>query len=151
LLGGTAVLLHRVNWLPQRNLSHAIIVVVIALPAAVRAWLVEAIERGWKDPAPVVAALPRELPAGQVVALAGGGSYGLRFDGRLDEIEGRLALEVLENSRMAGENYFRIWDDGTVEQLEPAPWIAHAAGQEEEYFAHNRIAYDHLRSRGFLA
>ena len=41
------------------------------------------------------------------------------FDGRLDEMEGRVALEVLENSRMSGESYFRIWDDGTLEPLEP--------------------------------
>ena len=128
------------------------------MPAAVRAWLVEAIERGWPEPAPVVAALPAALPAGEVHALAGGGSYGLRFDGRLDEIDGRVALEVLENSRMAGESYFRVWDDGTIERLEPAPWLEYAsdgtpegkAKAEREYFEHNRRAYEHLRSRGFV-
>src|SRR6185436_11245216 len=104
----------------------------------------------------VIAKLPAALPAGEVQRLAGGGPFGLMLDGRLDEIEGRVALEVLENSRMAGEVYFRVWDDGTVEPLDPAPRIGYAyrteeerAAAEEEYFAHNRIAYDHLHERGF--
>jgi hypothetical protein len=133
---------------------------VIAMPPAVREWLVERIEQVWPDPAPVVAALPTELPPGQVHRLAGGGPFGLMYDGRLDEIDGRVALEVLENSRMSGEAYFRIWDDGTREPLEPAPHIGYAtppnstpeqrAAIEAEYFAHNRRAYDHLRARGFF-
>jgi hypothetical protein len=127
------------------------------LPAAIRAWLVAAIERSWPEPAPVVAALPAALPHGEVRSLAAAGPFGLRYDGRLDQIDGRLALEVLENSRMSGESYFRVWDDGTVEPLEPAPRISFAYAREEEresaeqaYFAHNRVAYDHLRRRGFL-
>jgi hypothetical protein len=70
-------------------------------------------------------------------------------------------LEVLENSRMSGESYFRVWDDGRIEQLEPAPRIAFAtpaggtpeerAAAEQAYFAHNRAAYDHLRERGFFS
>ena len=120
------------------------------LPAAIHAWLVETIERAWPEPGPVIAALPPEWPAGRVQRVAGGGPYGLCFDGRLDEVDGRLALEVLENSRMAGENYFRVWEDGTVEPLEPAPRLGHLVGEEEAYFAHNRLAYDHLRQRGFL-
>jgi hypothetical protein len=79
------------------------------------------------------------------------------FDGRLDEIDGRLALEVLENSRMSGESYFRVWDDGTIEPLEPAPRLGYGYRTEEEreaaereYFAHNRTAYDLLRERGFF-
>ena len=130
---------------------------MINLPAAIRAWLVEAIERAWPEPGPVVAALPTALPPGRVERLAGGGPFGLMYDGRLDEIDGRLALEVLENSRMSGEVYFRIWDDGTVEPLEPAPHIGYGYSSAEEkedaeraYFAHNRVAYEHLRERGFL-
>ena len=127
---------------------------MIDLPPAIRAWLVKAIEQAWPDPAPVVAA----LPAGQVERLAGGGPFGLMFDGRLDEIDDRVALEVLENSRMSGEVYLRVWDDGTVEPLEPAPRIGFACSTPDEkeaaeraYFAHNRIAYGHLRARGFFA
>src|SRR5215217_2556388 len=130
------------------------------MPAAIRAWLVERIERSWPEPAPIVASLPSAMPAGQVRRLAGGGPFGLMFDGRLDEIDGRIALEVLENSRMSGESYFRVWDDGAIEPLEPAPRIAFGfaadatpeerAAAEREYFAHNRSAYDVLRERGFL-
>src|ERR1700754_4951557 len=101
---------------------------MLAMPSAIRAWLVERIEGVWPDPAPVVAALPEAMPAGQVQPLARGGPFGLMFDGRLDSIDGRIPLEVLENSRMAGEVYFRIWDDGTTEPLEPAPWMAYADG-----------------------
>ena len=133
---------------------------MIPMPPAIRDWLVARIERVWPDPAPVIASLPAELPPGEVHRLAGGGPFGLMFDGRLDEIEGRVALEVLENSRMSGESYFRVWDDGTIEALEPAPRIAFAtaagatseerAAAEQAYFAHNRVAYDHLRERGFF-
>jgi hypothetical protein len=121
---------------------------MLTMPAPIRAWLAEAIERVWSDPAPVVAALPEAMPEGEVQCLARGGPFGRIYDGRLDRIDGRVALEVLENSRMSGENYFRVWDDGTVEPLEPAPWIGHT-GDEEAYFAHNRLAYDHLHRRGF--
>ncbi len=130
---------------------------MIELPLAIRDWLIGAIERSWPDPAPAVAAIPTELPEGEVRRLAGRGPFGLMFDGRLDRIDGRLALEVLENSRMSGENYFRVWDDGTIEQLYPAPRINYAYRSPEEreaaeqaYFAHNRAAYDLLHERGFL-
>ena len=124
---------------------------MIAIPEAIRAWLVEEISSRWPDPAPVLAALPAALAPGEVVRLAGGGPFGLLFDARLDVIDGRAALEVLENSRMAGEVYFRVWEDGTREPLEPAPWLEYADGQEQEYFEHNRRAYEHLRARGFFA
>ena len=130
---------------------------MLELPPAIRDWLVGAIERSWPEPAPVVAAMPEALEAGKVVPLARGGPFGLMFDGRLDRIDGRVALEVLENSRMSGENYFRVWDDGTIEQLYPAPRIGYAYRSPEEreaaeqaYFAHNRAAYDLLHERGFL-
>jgi len=130
---------------------------MIELPAAIRDWLVGVIERSWPEPAPVVAAIPERFEEGKVVRLAGRGPYGLMFDGRLDRIEGRVALEVLENSRMSGESYFRVWDDGTIEQLEPAPRTGYGYSSPEErdaaeqaYYAHNRAAYDLLRDRGFL-
>ena len=132
---------------------------MVVMPAAVREWLTAKIEQMWPEPGPIVAAIPEELPAGQVRRLAGGGPYGLMYDGRLDEIDGRVALEVLENSRMSGESYFRVWDDGTIEPLEPAPKLnlmfpsgstpEQRAAAEQAYFEHNRAAYDHLRDRGF--
>ena len=131
---------------------------MIELPPAIRDWLVGAIERVWPEPAPVVAAIPSALPEGEVHRLARGGPFGLMFDGRLDRIDGRVALEVLENSRMSGENYFRVWDDGTIEQLYPAPRLNYAYRSPEEreaaeqaYYAHNRRAYDLLRERGFMS
>jgi hypothetical protein len=134
---------------------------MIDMPAAIREWLVNAVEQSWPEPAPVVAAIPTALPAGQVRRLAGAGPFGLMFDGRLDEIDGRVALEVLENSRMSGESYFRVWDDGTIERLEPSPWMSFSyaadstpeerAAAQRAYHAHNRIAYDLLRERGFFA
>ena len=130
---------------------------MIELPPAIRAWLVAKIERMWPAPGPVVAALPSALPPGEVHRLAVGGPFGLLFDGRLDEVDGRVALEVLENSRMSGEHYFRIWEDGTTEELQPTPQIGYGyatpedkAEAEAAYFAHNRRAYEHLRSRGFI-
>src|SRR6478609_747343 len=111
---------------------------MLELPEAIRAWLVERIERVWPEPAPVVAALPVAFEPGVVQRLAGGGPFGLMFDGRLDQLGGRLALEVLENSRMSGESYFRVWEDGRVEPLEPAPRIAFAYGAPEEKEAAER-------------
>ena len=122
------------------------------LPAAIRAWLPQATKH-WSAPVE----LPATLPAGHVQRLASGGPFGHLFDGRIDVIDGRVALEVLENSRMAGEQYFRVWEDGTIEGLEPAPQIGYGyrdeadrAAAEAAYFAHNRTAYDLLRERGFL-
>jgi hypothetical protein len=86
---------------------------MLAMPAAVREWLAAKIERSWSEPGPIVAAIPQELPAGRVQRLAGGGPYGLVFDGRLDEVDGRAAAE-------------------------------------QAYSEHNRVAYGHLRERGFL-
>jgi hypothetical protein len=131
---------------------------MLALPTAIRLWFEDRVSAVWPEPRPH---LPSALPSGEVQRLASGGPYGLCFDGRLDEVDGRLALEVLENSRMAGENYFRVWDDGTVESLDPSPRLGYgvhkdATAEEREqaeaaYFAHNRSAYEHLRERGFLA
>jgi hypothetical protein len=134
---------------------------MIVMPPAIREWFLAKIEQMWPEPGPVVAAIPAALPAGRVQRLADGGPYGLMFDGRLDEVDGRVALEVLENSRMSGESYFRVWEDGTIEPLEPAPRLNLAfpagstpeerAAAEQAYFAHNRAAYDHLRERGFFS
>ena len=82
----------------------------VHLPPAIRAWLPQATKH-WSAPVE----LPPTLPAGEVQRLASGGPFGHLFDGRIDVIDGRVALEVLENSRMAGEQYYRVWEDGTIE------------------------------------
>ncbi len=66
---------------------------MIELPAPIRAWLVEAIERSWPQPGPVVAAIPSALPPGEVRRLAGGGPFGLMFDGRHASEDEREAAE----------------------------------------------------------
>jgi hypothetical protein len=128
------------------------------MPAKIREWLVGVIGL-WPDAASALAGLPTAFPEGEVHRLAHGGPFGQLLDGRMDEIDGRIALEVLENSRMAGEEYFRIWDDGTIERLDPAPRLEYSFGPEDTaaeieaikaaYFAHNRAAYDLLAERGF--
>ena len=133
---------------------------LIALPPAIHAWLVERIEAIIREPGPVVASLPAALPAGEVRNLARGGPFGWMLDARLDEIDGRVALEVLENDRMSGENHFRVWDDATVDPIQPSVQIfvvykagataAERAAADEAYFANNRAAYELLRARGFL-
>jgi hypothetical protein len=133
---------------------------MIELPPATRAWLVARIERSWPEPAPVVATIPEALPAGEVHKLAGGGPFGLMLHGRLDEVGGRVALEVLENDRMSGESYYRVWDDGALEPLEPAPRLGYSwrtgasdaerAAAEAAYQEHNRRAYELLAERGFI-
>lgn len=91
---------------------------------------------------------PGELDEGVVTRLAGGGPFGWHMDGRLDRENGRLVLEVLENSRMAGQERYRVWEDGTVEPL-AAEWGEYIVGREAEWAAHNDAVQRELRERGF--
>jgi hypothetical protein len=135
----------------------------IALPQKIRAFLVAIVKRKWtaveSDPRPVIEALPRSLPAGQVERVVSGGPFGWLIDARLDEIGGRVALEVLEDDRMSGPNHYRVWEDGTEESLESemTAWtLPENASREEakriedEFYAHNRAVQGMLRERGFL-
>lgn len=111
-----------------------------------------------RDAPPPLDAIPAALPLGEVAWLSSGGPFGWLAEGRLDEIDGRLALEVLEDSRMAGPDHYRLWEDGTREQLE-GEHIGYAYPRDatedekaailEEYGAHNRRVAGHLRERGF--
>lgn len=110
------------------------------------------------DPATALAALPRALPPGEVVRAASGGAFGWLLDCRLDELDGRLALEVLEDSRMSGPSHYRVWEDGTREELPtvqtmmvfPADATADQRAEvERAYFAHNAEVGRLLRARGF--
>ena len=132
----------------------------LPLPPAVLQHLVQLIRMrfGQRDPEPALRALPAAMPPGEVRSLATGGAFGWVIEARLDEIDGRLALECLEDSRMAGPEHYRVWEDGTREPL-PNEHIgySHAPGAppgeiervEAAYYAHNRAVQAQLRERGF--
>ena len=131
------------------------------MPSQVREHLAGSITRHWSGSAGAeskIAALPESLPAGEVTRLVSGGPFGWMIDGRLDEVDGRIALEVLENDRMSGPSHYRIWDDGTTEELptEHTTYVLppnYTPEDEErirqEYFAHNGRVQAELRRRGF--
>lgn len=134
----------------------------IVLPAPIRAFLIDTIGRkiraGERDSQPILRDLPRWMIAGQVQRLYEGGPFGWLLDARADRIQERVALEICEDSRMAGRSHYRIWDDGSIEHLPSArDGIVFPPGcstdDEErlrrEYFAHNRAVYERLASRGF--
>ena len=131
------------------------------MPPAIRSYLTRLIELRFsgRDPRPALDALPAALPAGTVRHLATGGAFGWMIVARLDEIDGRLALECLEDSRMAGPEHYRVWDDGTREDLpnertgysRPADCPPDELERiEAAFYAHNREVQTLLRRRGFL-
>jgi hypothetical protein len=135
---------------------------VIFLPAKIHDYLEMQIRRRWvgegRDPHAVVEALPESLSAGHVTRLVSGGPFGWIIDARLDEIEGRVALEVLEDDRMSGPDHYRIWEDGSRDQLEtettafvlpPNPTPDEARRIEDSYYSHNRKVQSLLKQRGF--
>jgi hypothetical protein len=85
---------------------------LIDLPPGIRAILVDLVERKWSaggsDPRPAIEAMPDSLLAGEVKRLVSGGPFGWLLDARIDEIDGRLALEVLEDDRMSGPSHYRV-------------------------------------------
>ena len=132
------------------------------LPPALLDYLLGRVQRIWestdRDPAPALDGVPRALPLGEVRRVAGGGPFGWLLECRLDEVDGRLALEVLEDSRMSGPDHYRIRDDGTREDLPtehttmvfPAGATAEQRAEiERAFFAHNAEVGRELRRRGF--
>jgi len=129
----------------------------VVIPGPIYAFLTECIAQAfsgrdtWPEP-------PREMALGTVTHLAGGGPFGWLLDARLDEVDGRFALEVLEDSRMSGPSHYRVWDDGTREAL-PTEATGYALPRdctpeekqriEDEYYARNRAIDQQLRDRGF--
>jgi hypothetical protein len=129
---------------------------MIDVPAAVRVYVADRVARRWPEGH---AALPESLPDGQVTRLVSGGPFGWLVDARIDRIEGRVALEVLEDDRMSGPDHYRVWDDGSREDLEtehttmvfPADCPPDEAKRiEEKFYAHNRAVQELLRQRGFM-
>jgi hypothetical protein len=134
----------------------------ITLPGPIRAFLIETIttkmSAGARDPQPILESLPASLPAGQVQRLCEGGSFGWLLDARVDRVQDRIALEVCEDSRMAGMSHYRVWNDGSVERLPTArdgmvfPAGASIEDEErirQEYHSHNQAVYGRLAERGF--
>lgn len=129
----------------------------LAVPQPIFEFIADAVRQSWRgDPQPVIESLPKSMPAGAVQPLFSGGPFGWQLDARLDEVDGRVVLEVLEEDRMGGPRHYRIWQDGTYEAL-PSELTGHsvpadpeeAARIEEEYYAHNRRVQAQLRERGF--
>lgn len=98
------------------------------------------------------------MPEGIVQRLVSGGPFGWMIHARLDEIEGRIALEALEDDRMSGPSHYRVWEDGTREDLptEDTSYMTPEGCPPEEveriaqeYYAHNREVQGLLRERGF--
>lgn len=130
---------------------------VLAVPRPILEFLADAIRQSWReDPQPVIDALPGRMPVGAVHHLVSGGPFGWRLAARLDNVDGRVVLEALEEDRMGGPRHYRVWQDGTYEAL-PGERTAHgvpaepeeAARVEEEFAAHNRRVQEQLRARGF--
>ena len=136
---------------------------VTSVPPAILDHVLGRIARTWggrgdEAVAAAQAAVPRTLPLGEVTRLTGGGPFGWLADARLDEEDGRLVLEVLEDSRMAGPDHYRVWADGTVEPLETVHMTVvypkdatdeEQAERDAAFFAHNRRVGEALRARGF--
>ena len=131
---------------------------MVEIPPAVRAYLADLVRQNWRSTGSqaVVDALPKEMPAGVVRMLVSGGPYGWLVEARLDEVDGRVALEVLEEDRMSGPSHYRVWDDGTCEAL-ATERSAHSMPEDpvvaervrQELHAHNRRVQDLLAQRGF--
>ena len=112
-----------------------------------------------KDPEPVIASLPDAMAPGTVQRLVSGGPFGWMLMARLDKLGSRFALEVLEDSRMAGPEHYRVWDDGTVEPLAnehtgyslPKDYTPEDEERAKAEFAeHNGRVQQQLRERGFM-
>jgi hypothetical protein len=132
----------------------------LTIPPAIADHLRALIRVRWtgQDPDPVLATLPDSMPEGEVRKLVGGGPFGWMIFARLDRVDGRLALEALEDDRMGGPDHYRVWEDGTREVL-PNERIGYSvpkdAAPEEvdrikaEHYAHNHAVQQQLAARGF--
>lgn len=135
---------------------------MLRVPPGVRAHLERLVRLRMadRDPDAHVARLPDALEEGVVTRVVSGGPFGWLLDARLDRTPRGVELEVLEDSRMAGPDHYRVAEDGTVEAL-AQPWTMVAypkdcSPEEREridarYREHNAEVGEVLRRRGFLA
>lgn len=121
----------------------------IEIPEAILAYLTGEIERCWFAPSDeataALNALPRALPEGEVVLLASGGGFGMYIEARIDRVGQRIVLECFSNNRMGGDDYYRVWDDGTIDGL-PAEPGEESASLDEYCDFFDKAA----RARGFM-
>lgn len=132
----------------------------LSLPLPIRERLRALVELRWsgrEEPAPVDQ-LPETMPEGTVERLVSGGPFGWMIFARLDEVDGRIELEALEDDRMSGPGSYRVRDDGTKEEL-PSEWTTFITPKDcspeelerltQRFNAHNREVIERLRERGF--
>jgi hypothetical protein len=133
----------------------------LEVPQAIRDHLSGRVVRRWSGAGtePPIHLVPESMPEGTVRRLFHGGPFGWVMDARLDEVDGRVALEVLEDDRMSGPRHYQVWDDGTREELpnESSAFVHEAGASPEEierleqaHYAHNRAVQKQLTERGFL-
>ncbi len=133
----------------------------LEIPPAIAAHLRALVELRFtgRDPGPVLDALPAAMPEGVVQRLASGGPFGWCLFARLDESDGRIALEALEDDRMSGPCRYRVWEDGSRDGLpNERTAFGYPTGAspedieraQEAFYAHNRAVQAQLRERGFL-
>jgi hypothetical protein len=65
--------------------------------------------------------IPESMPLEEVREILRDGAFGWYVKCRLAELHGRLGLEVLEEDRMSGEIHYRIWEDGSIDDLDQPP------------------------------
>ena len=112
-----------------------------------------------KVPQPKLDALPKTMPPGVVQRLASGGPFGWLIDAPRHPTHRPRAPPARAAHPKSGPEHYRIWDDGTREQL-PNEWTAYSvpadASPEEveaikqRYYEHNREVQQLLQQRGFL-
>lgn len=131
----------------------------VELPEPIHRFLTERVAQAFagRDEVPDVATV---IPLATVTQVVAGGPFGWLLHARLDnDVNGRLVLEVLEDSRMSGPQHYRVWDDGTREAL-PTEATGYVLPKDytpedeerikDEYYLRNREIQAELRERGFL-
>jgi hypothetical protein len=120
----------------------------IEFPDPIRAQLVKTINARWFAPSErateALKALPRKMPEGEVQLIARDGGFGMYIEARIDCVDGRIALECFTSNRMSGDEYYRIWDDGSTEA------VVEELSEEERGHDLDEVFDEIARGRGFM-